>query len=373
MKQHREKQLYKPKKSKYWWYDFTVRGKRYRGSTEETNPLRARNRKNQKYTEVAAGNDPLPRKAPTLRVLSARFLKWVDESSKAEKTKTYYRSGWRLLDATRLAGMVLTDINAEEISLVRFPGGPSNTNCARRTLRRIFSLAQEWNLARTAPKVHLLPEHYRRERLTADYENRLLVGASKCKWKPERRQRFKDVVQLMRDTGMRNERELYRLRVEHIDLERRELFVPDSKTPEGRRVVPILDRAQDTLMRLIAGRTDGWLFPSKRGREQRLTTMSKAFRQARRAAGLPQDLVLYSARHDYGTEGYRRTGNLALVMKVMGHKDTKTTMRYQLPRRARHAPGDGCAGQLASYLTSYRDGSSELTAWKESTWNALAK
>ena len=34
--------LYKKRKSKYWWYDFTVRGERFRGSTKETNESRAR-------------------------------------------------------------------------------------------------------------------------------------------------------------------------------------------------------------------------------------------------------------------------------------------------------------------------------------------
>jgi hypothetical protein len=129
VKGHKEKQLYRPKKSKFWWYDFTVRGKRFRGSTQETNPIRARNVKNTKYAEVAEHNDPLPKKAPTLRVLSERFLQWVDDSNKAAKTKTYYRSGWRLLGATRLAGMILTDISSEDISMARIPGGPSNVNC----------------------------------------------------------------------------------------------------------------------------------------------------------------------------------------------------------------------------------------------------
>jgi hypothetical protein len=33
--------LFRKNKSKYYWYDFTVRGKRYRGSTKETNETRA--------------------------------------------------------------------------------------------------------------------------------------------------------------------------------------------------------------------------------------------------------------------------------------------------------------------------------------------
>jgi hypothetical protein len=53
--------------------------------------------------------------------------------------------------------------------------------------------------------------------------------------------------------------------------------------------------------------------------------------QARLEAGLPKELVLYCARHDYGTRILTRTGNLAAVMKTMGHRDVRTAMHYQHP------------------------------------------
>jgi len=59
--------------------------------------------------------------------------------------------------------------------------------------------------------------------------------------------------------------------------------------------------------------------------------MAKRFREARVKAGLPEDLVLYCGRHDYGTRILKRTGNLAAVMRTMGPKDVKTAMQYQHP------------------------------------------
>ena len=41
--------------------------------------------------------------------------------------------------------------------------------------------------------------------------------------------------------------------------------------------------------------------------------------------------MLYCGRHDYGTRVLKTTGNLAAVMKTMGHKDVKTAMQYQHP------------------------------------------
>ena len=60
-----------------------------------------------------------------------------------------------------------------------------------------------------------------------------------------------------------------------------------------------------------------------------LTTVGKLFREARDKAGPPKEfgLVLQPAR----LRVLRETGNLAAVMKTMGHKDVRTTMRYQHP------------------------------------------
>ena len=90
-------------------------------------------------------------------------------------------------------------------------------------------------------------------------------------------------------------------------------------------------RAFDILKQRCGARREGWVFPSKRAESGHLTTMANRFREARRQAGLPDHLVLYCGRHDYGTRILQQTGNLAAVMKTMGHKDVKTAMKYQHP------------------------------------------
>ena len=79
------------------------------------------------------------------------------------------------------------------------------------------------------------------------------------------------------------------------------------------------------------GRKTGRLFPSSRAESGHRTTVAKQFRDARRKAGLPESLVLYCARHTFGTAVYEATGNLAMVMKVMGHTDARTAMQYRHP------------------------------------------
>jgi len=67
----------------------------------------------------------------------------------------------------------------------------------------------------------------------------------------------------MRDTGMRNERELFRMRVENLDWQNRVIFVPDSKTAEGRRLVPMSGRVFEILRSRCDAKLEGWVFASK--------------------------------------------------------------------------------------------------------------
>ncbi len=64
--------------------------------------------------------------------------------------------------------------------------------------------------------------------------------------------------------GMRNGRELYRMRIENIDWNNRVIFNPNSKTKKGRRFIPMSDRVLDILLIRRAGREEGWVFPSDR-------------------------------------------------------------------------------------------------------------
>jgi hypothetical protein len=82
--------LYRKKKSQFWYYDFAVAGKRYRGSTEETNKNRATTIASIKLSKlIEAGDDPIPKQSPTLDELAKKFLDFVDQTERASKTKTY--------------------------------------------------------------------------------------------------------------------------------------------------------------------------------------------------------------------------------------------------------------------------------------------
>jgi integrase len=255
----------------------------------------------------------------------------VNDSRLEEKTRKFYRNGWWLLKSTSVATLRVDQITGDCAEQLKFPGSAANANCALRTLRRMLHKAEEWKVIGHAPKIKMMKEHGRHLRLDDEAEKKLMAGSLACNWRPRTRELVRDIITLMRETGMRNERELFRMRIENLDWQNRVIFVPDSKTAEGRRLVPMSGRVFEILRNRCTARQEGWVFPSKRSASGHLRSICNLFREARNKAGLPKELVLYCARHDYGTRVLMRTGNLAAVMRTIAHRDVKTAMHYQHP------------------------------------------
>ena len=215
----------------------------------------------------------------------------------------------------------MDQIRTEDVNALGFPGNAYNINCALKTLRRMMNLAQEWGLIAKVPRIKLAKELGRNLLLNDEAERKLLPFCGPL---------LRDIIVLLRDTGMRPKKELFPMRIENLDWNNRVIFVPESKTPTGRRYIPMSDRVVDLLMVRCANRRDGWVFPAN-SVSGHIITIDKQFRKARADAGLPLGLKLYCSRHDFGTEMLQRTGNLALVMRVMGQTSTKAAMQYQHP------------------------------------------
>jgi integrase len=206
-----------------------VRGQRYRGPTKQTNVARAGKVAALKLSQALEGVDPLDRKAPTLLEFASRFVEWIKIARLEFDTQRYYPNGWRLLQTTALRNMRLDRITTDVIEALRFNGLPSNGNNALRASRRMLRKAREWKVICEVPDFKLLKEEGRSLRLDDEAERKLLLVAE---------QPLRDIIVPMRDTGMRNARELYRTRIENIDWNNRVIFNPNSKTKKGRRYIP---------------------------------------------------------------------------------------------------------------------------------------
>lgn len=326
--------IFKRGKKGTYWYDFSIHGRRYRDSTKLTNKAAAERMAVLVMQEaLTKGAVALLQKAPVLRDFSTRFLKWVDESPLDRDTRLYYHNGWRVLSRTDLAGMRMDQITSDDAATTAFtmetrgkkrqivPASAATANNALRTLRRMLGKAVEWHQLAVAPKIKLRKEVGRKLVIDDAMEDKLLAVAE---------QPLRDVLIIMRDTGMRPE-EIFRMRSEYVSWATRTYCNPHGKTAHASRVIPLSERVHNLLVQRWNGKPEGWLFPSARAEEGHLTTVAKQFQAARTAAKLPSNLVLYCARHDFGTYALQATGNLFAVMAAMGHASTSTAQKYQHP------------------------------------------
>jgi integrase len=318
--------VYKRERSPFYQYDFEWNGSRYRGSTKQSTENKARIFEAALMTQLRE-EGILVKKSPILENFSPTFLKWVEDSQQIKEcTRKYYRQGWNLLARTKLKQMQMDQIRDKHVEVTIFSAGPSNANCAIRTLRRMLGKAHDDGLVAKCPKLHLRDETKR---------SLLMDDASEAKVLPMLSENAADVIVITRDSGMRNHSEVCRMRWEYVNWEWSCYTNPDGKTEAaGRTGIPLSNRVLDILNRrhLKQGMpAAGWIFPSRRSKTGHLTTVNSVFRKARRKAGLPEALVPYCGRHDFGTTAMVATGDPKLVGALMGHRDTKTTMRYNHP------------------------------------------
>jgi integrase len=124
-----------------------------------------------------------------------------------------------------------------------------------------------------------------------------------------------------------------RMRWDNVLWDKKLIFIPDGKIMKARRHVPLSERVRTALKGRAEGATSEWVFPSsrKKGAQISYCLVAKGMMEVREKLALPKDLVLYSARHTFATEMLDRTGNLALVQKMLGHESILTTQRYLHP------------------------------------------
>ncbi len=130
------------------------------------------------------------------------------------------------------------------------------------------------------------------------------------------------------ETGMRLT-EILSIRLEHIDLERRVIFIPLAKA--GSRLQPMTDFLSQELEPYVkrAAPDQIWLFPSKRSKSGHCVNINKPFRRVVAAAGLNvNEVVRHTLRHTAITHLVQAGVDLPTVKRISGHKTLQMVERY---------------------------------------------
>ena len=123
--------------------------------------------------------------------------------------------------------------------------------------------------------------------------------------------------------------EILSIRKEHVDLERRVIFIPKAKA--GSREQPITIQLIEFLAGHLKGLQDGcpWLFPSPGSRTGHTVNIRKPFRRVVEAAGLdPDQVVRHTLRHTAITYLIQAGVDLPTVKRISGHKTLVMVERY---------------------------------------------
>jgi integrase len=130
------------------------------------------------------------------------------------------------------------------------------------------------------------------------------------------------------ETSMRK-MEILSIRLEHIDVERRVIYIPIAKA--GAREQPITANLAEYLRDRLAEAEPGqvWLFPSKTSKTGHVVNIEKQFRRVVENAGLdPKEIVRHTLRHTAITHLVQAGVDLPTVKRISGHKTLQMVERY---------------------------------------------
>lgn len=204
---------------------------------------------------------------------------------------------------------------------------PGTVNRELATLSHLFSVATDkgW-LTSARPKIQKLADNAGRiVYLTAPQVQKLL-NASKESDNPQ----LYPFMLIAVSTGMRKQ-EILSIRKEHIDLDRRTIYIPKAKA--GAREQPITAALaaflRDYLEKSVPSDTP-WLFPAARAsRAGHTVAIEKPFRKAVAQAGLdPAQVVRHTLRHTAVSHLVQAGVDLPTVQRVSGHKTLAMVARY---------------------------------------------
>ena len=130
-------------------------------------------------------------------------------------------------------------------------------------------------------------------------------------------------VRLLMLTGCRLS-EIQKLRWEHVDLERGELRLPETKT--GAKVVHLGEPAIAVLRGLKGQDGNPWVIAGRKPGSH-LTDLQHPWRRIRARAGL-DDVRIHDLRHSFASGGLLVGEGLPMIGKLLGHTQVQTTARY---------------------------------------------
>jgi integrase len=321
------------KRGRIYWYHFLWNGEHIQESTKQGNPRVARQMEAAHRTALAKGEVGIRERkpCPRLKDFAPRFQEAVHTAKPA--TLEYYAEKLRRLqDYQPMADATLEQIDEaliqEYVANRKKEVSVASVNRELAVLRRGLRLAQEWKLIERVPRIRMLPGEKPREFvLSSKQEELYLTMASEP---------LKDAALLCLDTGLRIG-EALGLTWRDIDFDEGYLDVREGKSKNAARRVFLTDRVA-SMLHDRQGVHPLCVFPGRRLKRQNgevrpftVEALDKLHIKLRRLLKMPEEFVIHSLRHTFGTRLGEAGIDAFTMRKVMGHSTVKVSERYVHP------------------------------------------
>lgn len=221
----------------------------------------------------------------------------------------------------------VSSFDVERYKKARLEAGikPGTLNRELATVSHLFSKTVEWKWIEFKPATirRLQEDKGRITYLTTEQITRLIEAA-----KQDQNWQVYPFIVIGLETSMRR-MEILSIRLEHIDLARRVIYIPKAKA--GSREQPITAHLAEFLKGHIDAAEPGqvWLFPSSRSGTGHVNWIEEPFRRVVAAAGLdPKEVVRHTLRHTAITHLVQAGVDLPTVKRISGHKTLQMVERY---------------------------------------------
>lgn len=223
----------------------------------------------------------------------------------------------------------------------------SSVNRELAVLSHFFTKAVEWKWLNNRPVAikKFKENQHRITYLTVEQIDRLLKET-----KEDQNSHIYPFMVTGLETGMRLT-EILSIRLEHIDLEKKVIFIPSAKA--GSRLQPMTTFLAQELEPYVkkAASDQIWLFPAKRSKTGHCVNINKPFRRVVVAAGLNvNEVVRHTLRHTAITHLVQAGVDLPTVKRISGHKTLQMVERYS------HQNGSHIQAAMDKLGQRYRSG-----------------
>lgn len=228
-----------------------------------------------------------------------QFLDFIPKGLKIEELKNHHMQRW--LDS-------------------HTTWAPGNKHNACRAIQTALNWAVRLDYIEKSPiKYFDKPPAGKRDRVVTDEEFKALLESTKD-------QAFRDILQIVRETGARAE-EIVRLEHRHVDtLKKCWVFPPkEAKGRKRQRVVYLSEAAFEITSRWLRRNSTGKLFRNTRGKPWTTDAINCRFCTLKRK--LKTKFCITNLRHTFGTKALQNGLPDSTVAALMGHTSTETLTR----------------------------------------------